>query len=107
MLDGGQTDHRITARIGGDEFVVLLYGYESPEAEEIIRSVYRRLLNTTATLTDGTVIPVGLSGGYASHSGDGFDCDALTKAADAALYEAKQGGKGIFKAYEKSPEKLL
>lgn len=96
MLEFCGTDRRITARIGGDEFIVLFYGYTASEAEEIIRSVYRRSLNTTATLTDGTVIQVGLSGGYASHSGDSFDCDALTEAADAALYEAKQGGKGVF-----------
>ena len=49
----------------------------------------------------GTVISVGMSGGYASCCGACFDSNDLTEAADAALYEAKQGGKGIFKAYEK------
>lgn len=101
MLDCCGAERRITARIGGDEFIVLFYGYEASEAEEIIRSVYRRSLNTTATLTDGTVISVGMSGGYASCCGACFDSNDLTEAADAALYEAKQGGKGIFKAYEK------
>lgn len=105
ILESCGSDRRVTARIGGDEFVVLFYGYEFSEAEEMIRSVYRRSQGTTATLTDGTVIPVGLSGGYASCCGESFDCDALTEAADTALYEAKQGGKGIFKAYEKPVKK--
>lgn len=96
ILDSVQTDRKITARIGGDEFLVLFYGCSGREAERMIQAIYRRSVNATATLTDGTVIPIGMSGGYASHSGDGFDCEALTEAADAALYEAKQSGKGVF-----------
>jgi diguanylate cyclase (GGDEF)-like protein len=77
------------ARLGGDEFVVMLLGAGAATAEELgeqIRSV----------LADGLTeagFPLRLSGGIATYPFDGATPTALLRAADQALYVAKDAGK--------------
>jgi diguanylate cyclase (GGDEF)-like protein len=77
------------ARLGGDEFVVVLPGAGAEAAEELgadIRSV----------LADGLTdagFPLRLSGGIATYPFDGGTPTSLLRAADQALYVAKQEGK--------------
>ena len=77
------------ARLGGDEFVVMLRGAGAATAEELgerIRSV----------LADGLTeagFPLRLSGGIATYPFDGATPTALLRAADQALYVAKDAGK--------------
>jgi diguanylate cyclase (GGDEF)-like protein len=77
------------ARLGGDEFVVMLLGAGAEEAEELgarIRSVLAE------GLTDAGY-PLRLSGGIATYPFDGATPTALLRAADQALYFAKDAGK--------------
>jgi diguanylate cyclase (GGDEF)-like protein len=67
------------ARIGGDEFAVLLAG----TADERARDVADRL-------TAGAGVPISI--GAASYGPDGTTADDISRAADAALYAAKRGG---------------
>jgi diguanylate cyclase (GGDEF)-like protein len=82
------------ARIGGDEFVWVGVVGDLMEAESIAGKVLKNLTRTIR-LTEQTV-EVGASIGIAIHPRDGDDLDALIKAADGAMYDAKKGGKNSF-----------
>jgi len=87
------------ARLGGDEFVVMAAGLHSEtQARELGNKLLDALrapfsLGTLATRT----CRVGATIGYALAPQDGTDAQALIKAADAAMYEGKQGGKNALK----------
>ncbi|MGE5271065.1 MAG: diguanylate cyclase domain-containing protein [Thiohalocapsa sp.] len=77
------------ARLGGDEFVAVLP--EAPTADQLAMLV-ERLAQTLARapiagVADGEVTA---SIGVASYPGDGGDAERLLKAADQAMYAAKQ-----------------
>lgn len=79
-------------RQGGDEFVLLMPGLESPE---LLGALARKLLAVCEQpfeLTGGTVC-VGLSAGVSLFPEHGHTLDELSRHADAAMYAAKQGGR--------------
>ncbi len=80
------------ARIGGDEFVVVLAGLTKFEECE---PVLRRLLETTSEpiLIQGHSVQVSISIGVAVYPSDEVDADLLLRHADQAMYVAKQSGK--------------
>jgi diguanylate cyclase (GGDEF)-like protein/PAS domain S-box-containing protein len=82
------------ARIGGDEFAVILPKIGSPQdaaivAEKVIDALCARFSVGDEAQAD---IEIGASIGIAIFPGDGADMDALFKAADTAMYKAKQRG---------------
>ena len=82
------------ARIGGDEFVILLPAITSQEADVIAR----RIITHVASAFDiGLVAPVhiGVSIGCARAPDDGDTAEQLLRSADRALYEAKRRGRGV------------
>lgn len=83
-------------RLGGDEFVVLAADFEEPTevgsaalANKCIAAVGRPLQLRAAETTLGVSIGIALSNGRHSP-------DELLAAADAAMYQAKQQGRGGF-----------
>lgn len=86
----------LAARYGGEEFVVLLPGVNGATATAVFERVRRALERAVPTLEDGTPVPVTASIGVASHM-DGplrrAGPQELLRAADAALYAAKRGGR--------------
>lgn len=83
------------ARYGGDEFVILL-PHTGPEHGRVLAErICDRLRETTLEMS-GRRIPLGASFGVACLDEDGLEgsADALVRAADAALYRAKRGGRG-------------
>jgi diguanylate cyclase (GGDEF)-like protein len=83
------------ARMGGDEFVVLLPDLRDPQIAERIAA------NIVKTLADpitfkGRVMPVSVSVGVCSAFAGDMDADTLLKNVDAALYRAKAHGRNCF-----------
>jgi diguanylate cyclase (GGDEF)-like protein/hemerythrin-like metal-binding protein/PAS domain S-box-containing protein len=86
------------ARIGGDEFVLLLSDLaHSQEAAQLIERV---LFDITLPIqVGGSVLHIGASLGATLYPEDTGSTDALLKHADVALYQAKAQGKGCFRFY--------
>ncbi|MEN4920805.1 GGDEF domain-containing protein [Achromobacter spanius] len=83
----------VAARIGGDEFIVLVTGIDATAAlrlgEHLLRDASQPII-----LADGTRVSVGLSIGISIMSGANRTPQAALDSADAALYRAKaQGGR--------------
>ncbi len=89
------------ARIGGDEFVIILTKIPSPK---IVGRIAKTLLNTicSSIALKTQEIFVSISIGIAIYPDDGFDVENLLKNADAAMYSAKDSGKNSFCFYTKS-----
>lgn len=83
--------HDVVARVGGDEFCVLLARGDSDVATEIAERVVRRLAD--AIEVKGQKVLVGASIGI-SCTGPGADRSQMFRLADTALYAAKKAGRG-------------
>jgi diguanylate cyclase (GGDEF)-like protein/PAS domain S-box-containing protein len=85
----------VTARIGGDEFAVLVEGYES---HDLLRRVAERLIAAVSEPidVDGTTVAVGVSIGIVAADEALTDPDELLARADDAMYEAKATGRGRY-----------
>ncbi|OIQ82402.1 cyclic di-GMP phosphodiesterase Gmr [mine drainage metagenome] len=87
----------LCARIGGDEFAVLLRRTGEAAAAEVAQRVVAAV-STPATLDDA-VVHVGASVGVASVVG-GDDPETLVHRADVAMYAAKAQGKARVQVFE-------
>jgi diguanylate cyclase (GGDEF)-like protein/PAS domain S-box-containing protein len=82
----------VVARVGGDEFAILLRHVGTLQDLELL--AHRLLLGLAAPYTiTGTPLTVTTSIGIA-RAVDSRDAETLLAAADAAMYEAKRSGKG-------------
>ncbi|HEY4998178.1 MAG TPA: diguanylate cyclase, partial [Usitatibacter sp.] len=91
----------LVARMGGDEFVVLIEEYRGPEEVMIVAQKILSFLERPV-LIDWREVKISGSIGIASFPEDGEDIDTLMKHADAAMYQAKERGRNNFQFY--SPE---
>lgn len=80
------------ARIGGDEFVVLLNEITCGEDAALVASKLIKAV-TSPVETGGHTLLVTTSIGIALYPTDGTDAVALLKNADIAMYQAKEGGR--------------
>lgn len=87
------------ARLGGDEFAIILAGPIDRAACEI---VCKRLIEAFLTNIDFKEVKLHTSPsiGVAWFGPDGSDFTALYKAADLALYGAKQAGRNCYRFYD-------
>lgn len=87
------------ARIGGDEFVVLLGCLENEKEAEL--TVGRLLSSLSEPFTfAGHCIDLQASIGYALFPEDSRDGDALLHHADHAMYQAKRSGRNCVRKYQ-------
>jgi diguanylate cyclase (GGDEF)-like protein len=82
----------VAARIGGDEFVILAVAATHERAIETGERLISAIASTYS-LGEGISAAVGASVGIAMTPEHGSDAEGLLAAADAALYEAKSGGR--------------
>lgn len=94
------TPNKILARMGGDEFMLVLYGEENRHTLMSYISSLEAQLQHTFIQTDGHTLPVHMSAGYVFCSEYPLDYNELLKLADCALYIAKNHGKNTFFHYK-------
>lgn len=82
------------ARVGGDEFAVIVEGFQSRDQVTVVAQKLVATLEQTFDL-DGTPASVGVSIGIALLPDDGDADDALLQKADTAMYQAKRNGGGF------------
>ena len=82
----------LVARVGGEEFAIILPEVGAPGAAQMADKL-RRSIEETSFRFEGTVVPVTVSLGVAEWDPSIQDPDELVKRADAKLYEAKRGGR--------------
>jgi diguanylate cyclase (GGDEF)-like protein len=92
VVTGLVPQDQLFARVGGEEFAVLLSGYDLQAAYALAESI-RRAIEGTAFVFDGQRIPVTVSLGVAERHPSDPAPQALYERADAKLYEAKASGR--------------
>ena len=91
----------VCARLSGDEFLVLFYGYHSRDAvREKIEQLSRAMQQSVAQLPSGNTLHISLSGGIAWYPDDGQDWETLKKYADFAMYQVKHASKGRVEEFD-------
>jgi len=96
--DGGGST---IARIGGDEFVVLLDGIASPRDAEAVADRLLKAFAQSYRLGEHEVFSSASVGIVTSELGH-QTVDALLRDADTAMYEAKSAGKGRYAMFDRS-----
>jgi diguanylate cyclase (GGDEF)-like protein/PAS domain S-box-containing protein len=87
------------ARLGGDEFTVVLENISHPEdAARIAQAIIQDLSEPWSIPHTGEVL-IGASVGISLYPQHGHTPELLLQQADAALYEAKEGGRNRFAFY--------
>jgi diguanylate cyclase (GGDEF)-like protein len=92
-------DGDVLARMGGDEFAVLLESIAQPQvaagcAERLIEAMKEPFV-----LAGGQEVYIGTSVGICIFPDDSESVDRIVRNADAALYQAKGDGRGGFRFY--------
>ncbi|MET0963191.1 MAG: EAL domain-containing protein [Noviherbaspirillum sp.] len=98
-LKGAVREVDTVARIGGDEFVVVL---ENIQDQSQVQNVAAHILESIAKPVNvaGHTLSVSTSIGSSFYPEDGDNPATLIKHADLAMYEAKAVGHGIYQAYQ-------
>jgi diguanylate cyclase (GGDEF)-like protein/PAS domain S-box-containing protein len=88
----------LVGRLGGDEFVVVLSDLEGGYRAEIVA---RHILESIERpfQVDAHELSVSLSIGISQFPKHGDNIDTLVRAADVAMYQAKQAGRGTYQFY--------
>ncbi len=91
----------ICARLSGDEFIVLFYGYDSCDAiRSELKTLSAAMQARTAVLPDGDIMHISISGGIAWYPDNGTDMMTLKKYADFAMYQVKRATKGTMGEFD-------
>ena len=89
----------LLARMGGDEFTVLFDALPFPElAGRFAEAMIERL--SMCRQLDGLEVGLGVSIGIATYPDCGATIEGLLRAADAAMYAAKQAGRQQYRFYD-------
>jgi diguanylate cyclase (GGDEF)-like protein len=94
-------------RLGGDEFAILFPG--DTDLPQIAEGIARRLVQCMGKqFRDGGLLHyLGASAGVALFPSDAREADALVRAADVALYRAKEAGRGKHCCFEPAMDEQI
>ncbi|WP_414663318.1 GGDEF domain-containing protein [Horticoccus sp. 23ND18S-11] len=81
------------ARMGGEEFGLVLVQADQASALDVARRVCAALRTAAVTVNETLQLPVSVSAGVATMPGDAGTASTLVAAADKALYAAKTAGR--------------
>jgi diguanylate cyclase (GGDEF)-like protein/PAS domain S-box-containing protein len=87
------------ARIGGDEFMLILANVDAAGAEIAARRVLHAI--SQPVVVDDMSFSLTVSIGIAMFPEDGADADELTKNADSAMYAVKERGRADLRFYQR------
>ncbi len=93
------------ARFGGDEFTVVLYHCQQPEALTITQNLLKHLQEFRFVWED-KVFNVGASAGLVAITADSLNITDILRAADAACYAAKDAGRNRIYVYQPDDQTL-
>ncbi|MCX5570474.1 putative bifunctional diguanylate cyclase/phosphodiesterase [Kaistia nematophila] len=91
----------LLARVGGDEFALVLDNRDSVASAEEIGSLLVRYL-ASPIIIDDRVIVIGTSVGIAVVEDEAVTADELLRRADVAMYQAKELGRSRVSLYDRS-----
>ena len=91
------------ARMGGDEFAVLLSGCPRERAEQIANNILAAVQNLELRW-EGQLFKVGASIGVAYTNAGEYDSATVLRAADSACYTAKRSGRNRIELYHAEPK---
>jgi diguanylate cyclase (GGDEF)-like protein/PAS domain S-box-containing protein len=80
---------------GGDEFVIVLPGFDKTRASELVRQIRRQMMETAYLTKAGYHVNLGASFGIATFPDDTDNREGLLALADQAMFHIKQTGKGL------------
>ena len=91
----------VCARLSGDEFLLLFYGYHGREQlREKLEALTCAMQQAVVVLPSGSDLHISISGGVAWYPEDGRDIETLKKYADFAMYQVKHSTKGQMKDFD-------
>jgi diguanylate cyclase (GGDEF)-like protein/PAS domain S-box-containing protein len=97
-LRAGTRSSDLVARIGGDEFTVLVQNLaRADDAALVARGLLDRLARPCRA--DEHDVSISASAGISVYPEDGTDADTLLRNADLAMYRAKQEGKNTYRFF--------
>lgn len=85
-------DGDVVARIGGEEFVMVMHGVRSSEAKKVMERARTHIGTSAIPFESETELFITISSGLSEHT-KGESYTDLFKRADAALYAAKEAGR--------------
>ncbi len=90
LLTGFSAPQKLAARIGGDEFVLLLYGYKhNNDVSRALIELQKLQTNTFVTVGDSIIFPLAFSYGY-TLTGGRSDHENMLAVADEHMYNSKR-----------------
>jgi diguanylate cyclase (GGDEF)-like protein len=93
----------IACRYGGEEFLVIMPQVGEVDAKRRAEEI-RHNLNSMQIDYDGAQLSATISIGVAFYPRDGYDSDTVIRAADIALYKAKQAGRNCVRVWKAEPQ---
>ena len=86
-------DLDITARLGGEEFAILLPHTSAAQATELAQRMCQKIANESTPNPQGDDVNFTVSIGVDEWREGDMDLDELIKRCDAAMYQAKNSGR--------------
>ena len=91
----------LCSRLSGDEFLILLYGFDTPEERSsCLTGLHATIQSYSAPLPNGGTMRISISAGVARYPEDAGDPELLRKYADFAMYQVKHSHKGDMSLFQ-------